>query len=292
MRIHEAASAVGCTQRAIKFYEEKGLLPAVKRCENGYRDYSEADIARLHEIQAYRKLGISLADIKAVLSGEKQTLLLEILERKRKDAAAAQLEIAALESFLAEPNTAALDEQLDFESIGDAIRAQLPGAFGSYLSSHFAPYLQIRITSEAQRDAYARILAFWDQPNLRLPFLFRLQMMLLPAPSMHQIDDQIQSMLNPSEAQYAQMKAQTLNTVRMRQNPLVRFNPIEVAKRSMMRRLRDCGYYDIFIPQMKRLSPTYKAYQDALTALNARLCEDLGLYYDSDFNLRLKKTAQ
>ena len=28
MRIQEAAQAVGCTQRAIKFYEEKGLLPA------------------------------------------------------------------------------------------------------------------------------------------------------------------------------------------------------------------------------------------------------------------------
>ena len=41
MRIAEAAKAVGCTQRAIKFYEEKGLLSPVARSENGYRDYTE-----------------------------------------------------------------------------------------------------------------------------------------------------------------------------------------------------------------------------------------------------------
>ena len=63
MRIHEAAKAVGCTQRAIKLYEEKGLLPPISRSENGYRDYSEEDIRILHEIQAYRKLGISLSDM-------------------------------------------------------------------------------------------------------------------------------------------------------------------------------------------------------------------------------------
>ena len=36
---------------------------------------------------------------------------------------------------------------------------------------------------------------------------------------------------------------------------------------------------------MKRLSPAYRAYHDALSALNDRLCRDLGLHYDSDFNL-------
>ena len=72
-----------------------------------------------------------------------------------------------------------------------------------------------------------------------------------------------------------------------RKNPLVRYSPGEVMKRRMMRALKDCGYYDVFIPEMKRLSPTYRAYHDALSALNDRLCRDLGLHYDSDFNLVL-----
>ena len=62
MRIAEAAKAVGCTQRAIKFYEEKGLLSPVARSENGYRDYTEEDVRLLHEIHPFaapRKRGRS-----------------------------------------------------------------------------------------------------------------------------------------------------------------------------------------------------------------------------------------
>lgn len=290
MRIAEAAAAVGCTQRAIKFYEEKGLLTPVARSENGYRDYSAEDISRLHEIQAYRKLGIGLADIRRLLSGDAQTLLREILERKRAEADAQQQEIAALAAYLTRHNAQALDEAVDFDSIADAMRAQLPGFFGGYLAAHFAPYLRIRITTPEQQDAYRRILAFWDDPKLRLPLSFRASMLLsrlvpqMPAGAM---DAQIQAMLNPSEEAYARMREQTLRTVRMRKNPLVHYSPGEVMKRRMMRALKDCGYYDVFIPEMKRLSPTYRAYHEALFALNDRLCRDLGLHYDSDFNLVL-----
>ena len=288
MRIAEAAKAVGCTQRAIKFYEEKGLLTPVARRENGYRDYSAEDISRLHEIQAYRKLGIGLADIRRLLSGDAPALLREILERKRAEADAQQQEIAALEAYLSRPDAQALDEAVDFNSIADAMRVQLPGFFGGYLAAHFAPYLSIRITTPEKQDAYRRILAFWDNPKLRLPLSFRVSMLLsrlvpqMPASAM---DAQIQAMLNPSEEAYARMREQTLRTVRMRKNPLVRYSPGEVMKRRMMRALKDCGYYDVFIPEMKRLSPAYRAYHEALFALNDRLCRDLGLHYDSNFNL-------
>lgn len=289
MRIHEAASTVGCTQRAIKFYEEKGLLPAVGRSENGYRDYTPKDIARLHEIQAYRKLGVSVSDIRKLLNGkDPDGILRGILEQKRKEAIAAQQEIAALEAFLQSHNSAALDEAVDFSSIADAMRAQLPGAFGNYLTNHFAPYLSIRITTPDQQDAYRRILAFWDNPNLRLPLLFRLGA-LSPAPSAQQMDARLQSMLNPSEEAYELMKAQVLRTVQMRENPLVRYSPPEIAKRSMMKKLKDCGYFDVFLPQLERLSPAYKAYREALQALNTRLCDDLGLHYDASFHLVYRK---
>ena len=168
------------------------------------------------------------------------------------------------------------------------MRAQLPGFFGGYLAAHFAPYLRIRITTPEQQDAYRRILAFWDDPKLRLPLSFRASMLLsrlVPQRPVGAMDARIQAMLNPSEEAYARMREQTLRTVSMRKNPLVRYSPGEVMKRRMMRALKDCGYYDVFIPEMKRLSPAYRAYHEALFALNDRLCRDLGLHYDSDFNL-------
>lgn len=40
---------------------------------------------------------------------------------------------------------------------------------------------------------------------------------------------------------------------------------------------------------MKILSPDYKKYHDALTSMNQRICSELGLYYDADYNLVRKK---
>lgn len=59
-----------------------------------------------------------------------------------------------------------------------------------------------------------------------------------------------------------------------------------------MRRLKDCGYNDIFIPNMMALSPKYREYHDALTAINERICRDLGLYYDSNYHLIMKNGSQ
>lgn len=300
MKIKEAAQAVGCTSRAIKFYEEKGLLPAVTRRENGYREYTDEDIRILHEIQAYRKLGIGIDDIRRLLGGDK-ALLLSILEKKRGELAVRRQELAALEAFIRCPDAQALDEAIDFESLSAAMRAQLPGFFGEYCCAHFAPYLPHRISTEEQREAYKTILSFWDQPKLRLPLSFYLSAALtrfMPkapasaAQTAAAMDARIAAMLNPSEEDYEHIKAQTLKAVRMRENPLVCHSPAELIKRRAMRRLQDCGYNDVFIPAMKRLSPSYRAYHDALDQLNERLCRDLGLYYDSAFRLRLRKQAE
>lgn len=294
MRIREAAQAVGCTCRAIKFYEEKGLLPAVARQENGYRDYTQEDLRRLHEIQAYRKLGISVEDVHRLLDGGDDALLHAILEKKRAELREQRQELAALEDFLRTRDAQALDEAIDFETLAQAIRAQLPGAFGRYLTAHFAPYLRGRITTAEQREAAAQVLAFWDVPGLRLPPLFRLSM-YLAAPGDAQaermaagMDAQLRAMLDPDEDAYARIREQTLLTVRRRESPLLRLSPFELAKRQTMRGLKDCGYYDIFLPALERLSPPYKAYRDALRSLNDRLCRDLSLYYDADFRLRRK----
>ena len=46
---------------------------------------------------------------------------------------------------------------------------------------------------------------------------------------------------------------------------------------------------DIFIPNLMVLSPTYAEYKKALDNVNDRMCRELGLYYDSNYNLVIKK---
>lgn len=63
----QVASAAGITRKALRVYEERGLLSAPERTPAGYRIYAAADIDMLRFIRQGRTLGLSLNDIGAVL---------------------------------------------------------------------------------------------------------------------------------------------------------------------------------------------------------------------------------
>ncbi|MCZ9880327.1 heavy metal-responsive transcriptional regulator [Arthrobacter sp. B2a2-09] len=67
MRIGEAAQAAGMTSKALRFYEEHGLLPVAERNANGYRDYAAETINRLDFIRRGRAAGLALAQIREIL---------------------------------------------------------------------------------------------------------------------------------------------------------------------------------------------------------------------------------
>lgn len=62
MRIGALAEQLGTTPHAIRFYERRGLLPAPARSDNRYREYSEADAARLRLLIGLRQLDIPLEE--------------------------------------------------------------------------------------------------------------------------------------------------------------------------------------------------------------------------------------
>ena len=66
MTIKEVERKTGIIKQNIRFYEKEGLLTPSRNKDNGYREYNEADIQRLTEIKLYRKLDISLEDIKKI----------------------------------------------------------------------------------------------------------------------------------------------------------------------------------------------------------------------------------
>ncbi|NEW07748.1 methyltransferase domain-containing protein [Paenibacillus sp. SYP-B3998] len=67
MLIHEISRKLGITPRAIRFYEQKGLLSPTKMKVNGYRTYTEQDAWRLQTIISLREVGMTLDDIKLTL---------------------------------------------------------------------------------------------------------------------------------------------------------------------------------------------------------------------------------
>lgn len=68
LKVGELAKRSGLTIRTLHHYDAIGLLAPSARAENGYRLYGRDDIARLHQIQALRRFGLSLAEIGAYLN--------------------------------------------------------------------------------------------------------------------------------------------------------------------------------------------------------------------------------
>ena len=88
MKIKQVEELVGITRKNIRFYEEQGLLN-VERAENGYREYHRADIARLQEIKLFRKMDISIEEMRALFEKRKSLQFcleqhLGELERRRE----------------------------------------------------------------------------------------------------------------------------------------------------------------------------------------------------------------
>ncbi|MEO3803483.1 MerR family transcriptional regulator [Nonomuraea sp. B1E8] len=66
MLISELAELTGASARALRHYEDRGLL-APARNGSGYRDYSEADVRRVAQIRMMISAGLSTSAIQRYL---------------------------------------------------------------------------------------------------------------------------------------------------------------------------------------------------------------------------------
>ncbi len=71
LRIQEVAAETGLTTRAIRYYEEMGLLEPAARSDGAYRLFDASDLERLRFIRSLRDdAGFSLAQISQLLEDE------------------------------------------------------------------------------------------------------------------------------------------------------------------------------------------------------------------------------
>lgn len=295
MRINEVVKQVDLTKRAIKYYEEEGLL-SVRKDDNGYRNYTDEDIEILKEISVYRKLGISIDDIKKLLNNKDKQILEKIYKEKLNKVEEFKNEVQYLKDFIDNDNVEEIYMNLDYETIGKEIQDMIPGFYGYYFMNHFMPYLQIKIETKEQQEAYKRIIEFWDNTDIKIPLFMKISSFimykLLTKKDMNkmieEMDAKIKYFTNISEEEYDKLKKQTEKGVKMKNSILFKYHPAYISQRKFMKNLQDSGYNDIFIPSMIQLSPKYKEYHEALKKVNQRICNDLGLHYDSNYNLIMK----
>jgi DNA-binding transcriptional MerR regulator len=67
MRIGELAERSGLAASRIRFYEQRGLICAVERDANGYREYTPEAVLILEIITSAQKAGFSLEEIRRLM---------------------------------------------------------------------------------------------------------------------------------------------------------------------------------------------------------------------------------
>ena len=68
MKIQEFARLSGLPAKTIRYYESIGILSSPRRAPNGYRQYTEQDLARARFVAGTRSLDLSLEDIREILA--------------------------------------------------------------------------------------------------------------------------------------------------------------------------------------------------------------------------------
>ncbi|GHF92712.1 MULTISPECIES: MerR family transcriptional regulator [Amycolatopsis] len=118
MRIGELAQRTGVTTRALRFYEDQGLLRA-RRAANGYREYDEDDLQLVKEIQTLQTVGLTLEETRPFVeclrngheTGDSCASSIEVYRRKLEEADALLARLGGIRGELAAKLAAALTRQ-------------------------------------------------------------------------------------------------------------------------------------------------------------------------------------
>jgi MerR family transcriptional regulator, thiopeptide resistance regulator len=119
----EFARRAGVTVRTIRYYDRLGLLKPSTRSESGQRLYSKVDFARLQQILTLKLIGLSLDEIKHLLTTD-QAAIRHLLERQRRVLTEQARQLAAVIQTIEQAQaTLNASPDLDLETFISIIKA-------------------------------------------------------------------------------------------------------------------------------------------------------------------------
>ena len=306
MLINEVCNLTGLTKKAISYYEKQGLLKP-KKSNNGYREYSEEDIALLNEISLYRKLDIAIKDIKVIVkSKDKKYIINNIIKDKQNKEIQIRMQKRCLEKIIENNFEKITIKELNDEIIeieknnGEFIKRELirafPGGLGKYLAYHFAPYLNESLDTPDKYEAWINIVEFLDSvPEIKIPRFIQIGYENINDEMAKKISagtrNEINNMLNAEGEELEKYKQKLLDNIEKQNDKslLKVMNPFYKFKKQLNEFFNSSGYYDIFLPNMKILSSEYKEYHDKLIKLNDKLSKELGIKYDENMRIIISR---
>jgi MerR family transcriptional regulator, copper efflux regulator len=104
MRIGELADQAGISAKAIRYYEQLGILPPPARAPSGYRSYEQTALGRLEFVRAAQALGLTLGEIRQIVAfrDHGQAPCAHVSDLLRRHAADLELRIRQLQRLRGE----------------------------------------------------------------------------------------------------------------------------------------------------------------------------------------------
>lgn len=280
MQVHEICKQTGLTKKAVEYYQLKGLV-SPKVNENGYREFSYSDLSRLKEIALLRKLDLSTYEIMQVLnSNDKKHTLVSIKQLKEIQAKAKLYRIDLMGQLINGVGVAEIEDRLDLFEQQSTIKEKLlmafPGYYGRYVSLHFGQFLNEPIKTNEQKLLYGKMVDFLDDME---PIVIPVELQLILDEVDKCMDNKkIEEMGTNMKSAYDDFDTYWENN---KDNIIqyAEYKKTDDYQNSVMPQLMDLfrkfgetsGYYDVFIPTMRKLSPAYEIHYKKMLEANEKL---------------------
>lgn len=286
MLINETSKITNLTKKAIEYYVEQGLVSPVV-LDNGYRDFRQEDLEALKKISVLRRLGLSVEEIKAVLRNEAEGGLERIALQRELRLQREEAKKDLIDELSKGKSFEEIDAQLraieHSQTIAEKLLEAFPGYYGRFICLHFSRFLNEPISSHSQQVAYEEILEFLDNvPPINFPeevqqFLTEIDKQISTKSIKDAIENTRQSIEKPEEF-IAKNKEIIEGYLKYRESEEYKNSAAYKLQKILREFNNTSGYYDIFIPAMKRLSSSYAKYYQKIEAANEILlkeCPDL-----------------
>ena len=285
MLIHEVAKSCDLTQKAVEYYVEQGLVcPCV--LENGYRDFSKQDAERLKQIALYRKLGFSILEIKEVMASPEK--LKSIFYQKTLAFEQEKVKQDILQRLCNGESLEELEPEINQINAKTIIRKKLmdlfPSYYGKFISLNFARYLTGKIETKEQMEAFQEIIDFFDNvPDMEIPK--DLQEYLDTYLERYANEEIINNILQARDKnmenidEFVRKNKEALDQYKeYRKTEEFQNSPANRVMELMKQICSTNGYYDKFIPAMRKLSPLYNEYYEQMQKANEQFIQNYPEY--------------
>lgn len=283
MLINETAKQCNLTKKAVEYYVEQGLIHPVV-LENGYRNFSKTDVELLKRVASYRKLGLSISEIKSILAAPGN--LKSIISKRVLELEEEKVRQSILQKLCDGERLEDLEQEINDISSGTIIIQKLmelfPGYYGKFISLNFSGYLTEKIETKEQMQAFKEIIDFFDNvPKLEIPEELQKYLdVYLAEYSSESGIEKIQSVIREKEKSIQNIDEFVADNRKILEE-YNEYRKTEEFQNSPANRLMELlkqfcetnGYYQIFIPAMKKLSPRYKEYYEQMEKADARFVE-------------------